>query len=112
MRTVGHHPLRSRDYIESFLKAFGTRIDPADVPADLEWRTWRPCVQRIYYWHWAVRDGYLWGRLECAYGGGGIWRVAFTAPLARAWAAIARHVGPSGAAVLAAPVLVSCPSLA
>jgi hypothetical protein len=104
--------LRHRDFIESFLKANGTPVEPADVPPDLVWRTWEPCAQRLYNWHWAVHDACLWGLLEDAYRGVFVWRVPCTAPLRAAWRAIRHHLGPPGVALLAGRFVSTCFSAA
>jgi hypothetical protein len=106
------NPLRQRDFIEQFLKAYGERVEPDAVPPNLVWRTWLPCAQHLYNWHWAVHDAHLWGRLEDAHGCGGVWRVRFTTALSAAWGAISRHLGPTGVTLLAGRFAFACLSTA
>jgi hypothetical protein len=99
-------PFRHRDRLEQHLLALGERVDPQEVPADLRWFTWRPVTQRLYYWSWAARDGWLWGRLHDTDGPGGIWRVPISAAVRQALRAIGRHLG-TGITLVAARVCLS-----
>jgi hypothetical protein len=100
-------PFRHRDRLEQRLLALGERVDPQEVPADLRWFTWRPETQRLYYWDWAVRDGWLWGRLHDQDGEGGVWRVPISGAVRQALRAIARHLGAGGTALLVGRVCLS-----
>lgn len=99
-------PFRHRDRLEQRLKGLGERVAPKDVPEDLRWLSWRPETQRLYYWCWAVRDGWLWGRLHDEHGKGGVWRVPIGGTVRQALRAIGRHLGP-GVALITARVCLA-----
>jgi hypothetical protein len=99
-------PFRHRDRLEQRLLGLGERVAEEDVPGDLRWFTWRPETQRLYCWSWAVRDGWLWGRLHDQDGEGGIWRVPISGAVRQALRAIGRHLG-AGITLVAAGVCLS-----
>ena len=88
-------PLRHRDYLEQHVLAFGEPIAPEQLPENLTWRVWQPLTQRLYVWAWATCHGYLYCRLDDAYGRGGLWRAPLRHELRRHWRAIQPHLGPS-----------------
>jgi hypothetical protein len=99
-------PYRHRDRLEQRLKGLGERVAEEDVPEDLRWMSWRPETQRLYYWDWAVRDGWLWGRLHDTDGPGGVWRVPVCGAVRQGLRAVARHLGP-GVALITARVCLT-----
>jgi hypothetical protein len=105
-------PLRDRDRLERIAKAYGEPVSPDDLPADLDWRVWRPKCQEIYFWTWARRDGCIYAREHDAQGLLGCWRLPLSRQVRQIWRAIVKHLGPMGLVWSMARASLACVSLA
>ena len=73
--------LRERDRLEQLMLAFGEPVRAAEGAPDLAWMLPGLPTQRLYYWAWALHDGWLYGHLHDQYGRSGYWRLKTTPEL-------------------------------